>query len=153
MLCVSVISFLAFSCTNSKKEMPATEELALTNLPTNTITVKDLPVEVEVATSDADRAQGLSGRKSLQDGKGMLFVFSENDFRKPGFWMKNMLISIDIIWIADGKIVGIAPNLPLPLDDGNLPLYYPPTEINYVLEVPAGWCERNDITTGGIVSI
>ncbi|HEX3096056.1 MAG TPA: DUF192 domain-containing protein [Patescibacteria group bacterium] len=117
------------------------------------IKVGNLNLNVDVASDDASREQGLSGREKLDDGTGMLFDFTNTDFQKPGFWMKEMNFSIDIIWIHNGKVIGIQANAPLPPQDGDLPVYYPPSDINYVLEVPAGWSAKNKITVGTHVVI
>lgn len=90
------------------------------------------------------RAKGLSGRTGLMDDEGMLFVFDEEGLYS--FWMKDMLFSIDIIWIAtDGTIVDIAHNVS--------PDTYPAsftTQANarYVLELRAGWMQENNVQIG-----
>ena len=61
-------------------------------------------VHVELATDDATRAQGLMYRDRLRDHTGMLFFFSEMSVH--GFWMKNTLIPLDILWIDEGRRVG-----------------------------------------------
>ncbi len=64
---------------------------------------------VENAATAAQQAQGLMFRKSLADDAGMIFPFPQP--RPAGFWMKNTLISLDIIFIgADGRIESIAEN-------------------------------------------
>jgi uncharacterized protein len=125
----------------------------VTPLPTKKITVANQELTVEVADTDASRTQGLSDREKLDEGTGMLFDFTNTDFKKPGFWMKDMRISIDIIWIGNGKIIGIEHDVPLPPEDADLPVYYPPTEISHVLEVPAGWSKKNNIVVGETVSL
>ncbi len=126
----------------------------IVTLPTKKITVANQELEVELAASDKDKAQGLSGRTNLEEGSGMLFDFSsDSDSKKPGFWMKDMFISIDIIWINNEKIIGIEENIPLPPEDSDLPVYYPPSEITHVLEVPAGWSKKNNIVVGEVVTL
>jgi len=62
--------------------------------------------KVELADSDAEIAKGLMDRRSLDDDKGMLFVF--DDEKPRSFWMKNTLISLDMIFIrSDGKVTSI----------------------------------------------
>lgn len=122
-------------------------------LPKKKVLLANQEVEAEVADNDASREQGLSGRKELLEGQGMLFDFTNTDFKKPGFWMKDMLINIDIIWINNGKIVGIESNVPLPPEDDDLPVYYPPSEVTHVLEVPAGWSTKNNVVVGESVTL
>jgi uncharacterized membrane protein (UPF0127 family) len=122
-------------------------------LPTKQIKVENLDLTVEVADTDASREQGLSGRSQLADGTGMLFDFTNTGFTKPGFWMKDMLIPIDIIWINKDKIIGVEANAPLPPEDDDLPVYYPASEITHVLEVPAGWFKKNNLKIGDTVAL
>ncbi len=124
----------------------------INRLPKKIIQVSGKNIEVEIADTDSTREQGLSNRATLDDGTGMLFDFTNTDYYKPGFWMKDMLISIDMVWIKDEKIIGIEPNVPLP-PQSDLPLYYPPSEITHVLEVPAGWSARNNVKIGDTLQL
>ena len=136
--------------TNTSMKKTEDGEVAgqVTTLPTKKITIANQELTVEVADTDASRTQGLSGREKLDEGTGLLFDFSNSDFKKPGFWMKDMRISIDIIWIGNGKIIGIEQNVPLQPEGVELPVYYPPSDISHVLEVPAGWSTKNNIVVG-----
>jgi len=96
-------------------------------------------LRVEVAATPDDRAHGLAGRAALAEDTGMLFDLGES--RVPGFWMKGMLIPIDMIWIDETKtITGIAFDVqPQPgVPDAELRRYSPETPVRYVLEVNAG---------------
>jgi len=65
---------------------------------------------VEIANSDTDRVSGLSNRKALHNKTGLLFAFDRSG--QQSFWMKDMLIPIDMIFFdADWKIVLIEQNL------------------------------------------
>ncbi len=105
-------------------------------------------VEIELARTQAEQIKGLSGHKPLGKNQGMLFIFSELTPRS--FWMKNMLFPIDIIWIKDNTVIKISPNLP-PEGDSPQKTYQSDEPANYVLEVPAGWAEKNKITAGANV--
>lgn len=110
------------------------------------ITVKEIPLTVEIADNDQTKKLGLSHRVSLEDGRGMLFDFSDSAIKRPGFWMKNMNFSIDIIWINEDRIVDIDANVPFETDPNQkLPTYSPSEDITHVLEVPAGWSEQNEV--------
>ena len=103
------------------------------------VTVGMHRVEVELARTADEQRQGLSGRRHLSEGSGMLFPYASPS--RPGFWMKNMFIDIDIVWIAGGRIVGIESQVPHAVQPP-LPVYRPPTPVDAVLEVPAGTAER-----------
>ena len=89
-------------------------------------------------------------RSYLEKNHGMLFVFPYN--QEPRFWMKNMLIPIDLFWIdADGTIVGIESDLFPDKSENPTTLHYPPTPIRYVLEVNAGVADKYGIRAGSRV--
>jgi len=99
--------------------------------------------EVEVATTERERAQGLQGRRSLAADVGMLF-----DFGRVGpvyMWMKNTHVSLDMIFIAaDGAIVNIAAST-VP---ESLSVIESKGPVRGVLEVPAGTAARLGIRPG-----
>ena len=103
---------------------------------------------VEVADTLVSRTQGLSGRKELLENTGMLFIFDKPN--KPGFWMKDMNFSIDVIWISEDRVVGVLENL-LPDNSPNRQLYYPQMFVDSVLEVPAGTVLNDSINVGDYV--
>lgn len=112
-------------------------------------------LNVELATTAQQKAQGLSGRSKLADNEGMLFDFSNEDTARPMFWMKDMLIDIDIIWIKDYTVVEITNNVPAPepgTSENYLPRYQPGQDIDSVLEVRSGWAEQYNIKVGDTIS-
>jgi uncharacterized membrane protein (UPF0127 family) len=99
-------------------------------------------MRVEVARTDSERAQGLMFRKKLEDGKGMLFVF-ENEERLS-FWMKNTYIPLSVAFIsAGGRITEIRDMEPLDLSS-----VHSTFAVRYALEVPKGWFSRAGIAAG-----
>jgi uncharacterized membrane protein (UPF0127 family) len=70
---------------------------------------------VELAVSEEERARGLMERRSLPEGRGMLFKFEPDQVIT--MWMHNTYISLDMIFIrSDGRILRIAENT-TPLSD------------------------------------
>lgn len=115
-----------------------------------TISVAGTPLVVEVVRAPEERVQGLSGRPKLPRD-GMLFIFD-----RPGrydFWMKDMKFPLDIIWVRDGRIVDIAPNIQAPETKLQmLDVYHPRADADAVLEVTAGWSERAGLRIGSPVT-
>ena len=103
---------------------------------------------IDLARTEEERAQGLSGRERLAEDEAMLFIFP-----KPGmygFWMKEMNFDLDIIWLDEaGVVADITPNVSR---DSYPQVFYPRTKIKYVLEVSAGWAGRHNIALGDELS-
>lgn len=108
-------------------------------------------VVVEVADTVASQVQGLSGRSSLAPDRGMLFVYPDQQVRN--FWMKDMRFPIDVVWIADSKVVGVEESVPHQSDDGEVVRFTPDAPADMALEVNAGWIRDNGIATGDSVSV
>jgi uncharacterized protein len=103
-------------------------------------------VNTDVAATDQEKALGLMFVSSLEDGKGMLFL-NDEESRNP-FWMKNCLISLDIIWLDDnGTIVDISPNLQ-PCKADPCPNYFPSASYKKVLEVRGNLAKEHKLTVG-----
>ena len=85
---------------------------------------------------------GLGGRRRLAPGTGMLFMMPS--FEVQQFCMRGMLISIDIIWIAQDRIIGFHKNLS-PKDPGT---FTSPAPADVVLEVPAGFVASAGLRIG-----
>src|SRR3989338_4036642 len=100
----------------------------------------------DVADTDAKRAQGLSGRESMAENYGILFVFEEP--AQYSFWMKDMKFPLDFLWIRDGKIIEITQNVPPPALGEQPQTIAPRVPIDMVLEVNAGWAQAHNISQG-----
>jgi uncharacterized membrane protein (UPF0127 family) len=65
--------------------------------------------DVEVALTAEEQAKGLMFRKNLGTNAGMVFPMSPP--RTASFWMKNMFIPIDMLFIhTDGTVAMVAAN-------------------------------------------
>ena len=114
-----------------------------------TVTIEKYSLSVAVADTPAKKSKGLGGVRKLGDDEGMLFPF-ENSPYAPSFWMKGMMIAIDIIWIQDNIIVAIDRNVPAQPEaqDEELVRYNPEVPIDYVLEVRAGLSDEKGFEVG-----
>jgi len=135
-LAIAIISTALFYFVSHREQDVAPS--VLTQVREETVLPEESPAfNYEIVASAAARAQGLSGRTSVPPGYGMLFVFDQKD--RYGFWMKDMLVSIDMIWLADdGTILAIEKNVspetyPTP--------FYPPQPVRLVLETRPGEAE------------
>jgi uncharacterized membrane protein (UPF0127 family) len=100
----------------------------------------------EVAATSREQAMGLMFRKSLADNAAMIFPFPEP--RKAGFWMKNTVIPLDIIFIrADGSIESIAENA-VPYSEESV---YSGEAVAAVLELRGGLARELGIKAGDVV--
>ena len=104
---------------------------------------RDLKVQVEVARTGAARAQGLMHRKSLKPHHGMVFLFEEEEHQS--FWMKNTLISLDIMFVnRSGTIIGIVHNAePMTTTPRNVPGIS-----QFVIEMTGGYARQYGIQKG-----
>lgn len=130
-----------------RKPMPAA-------LKTAEITVGDVPVIAELALSLDEQSLGLGYRNGLEPGRGMLFVFQEPS--ELGFWMKGMRFCLDIIWIAQGEIVGAVENAcpdPEGTEDADRATFRSEEPVSHVLAMPAGWLAENALGAGTAVEI
>jgi uncharacterized membrane protein (UPF0127 family) len=105
-------------------------------------------VIADVVDTEDSRRKGLSGHEPLEESEGMLFVFQSD--AEHSFWMKDMLFSIDMIWLDANKTV-------IHIEENATPESYPRSfgpsaPSRYVLEVPAGWAKRHAVVVGSVAS-
>ena len=100
-------------------------------------------VFLEVAAASEEREKGLMNRPSLAEDRGMVFVF--RPAAQITFWMKDTLISLDMIFISKGKIVKIVKNA---LPNQTTILYPSNSLVTEVVEVNGGFSDKHKIKTG-----
>ena len=125
---------------------PPFEETSFTNSTTR-ITIAGTVVVVELATTPQAQQNGLSGRSSLPEDHGMLFVFDHEDYWS--FWMPNMKFPLDIIWFDSAhKVVWTELDVQPCSSLSNCPVMTPESQAMYVLEVNAGFVTTHHIQLG-----
>ena len=114
-----------------------------------TASLGGVSLNMEYAVTDTELAVGLSGRASIPDNYGMLFVF--NAPNKHPFWAKGMLVPFDLFWIdTKGQVIGIETNI-RPESYPNV--FYPPSPVRYVLETRAGFADDHAIAVGSWLTL
>jgi uncharacterized membrane protein (UPF0127 family) len=121
--------------------------------PTQKVSVANHLFQIAVATTTAQQIKGLDGITSLSADQGMYFPLTGQT--GVSFWMKGMIIPIDILWIKQGAIIGLNPNLSPPAPgtpDNQLVLYNSPDpHPDAVLEIAANQSHRLDLKVGDLV--
>lgn len=111
-----------------------------------TITLSGTRIAVEIVDTPATRRQGLSDRRELASGAGMLFVFEKPDYH--GFWMKNMRFPLDIIWFSEQRKAVDMVTFAKPESASPKKIYSPREKALYGLEVNAGFVKEEGIVRG-----
>jgi hypothetical protein len=135
------LAFAALGSCSSKGTKTSVDKPNPT-LPTLILKSGSVEVKAEVADEELERNRGLMFRKTLEDGKGMLFVFDKDE--KVAFWMKNTSLPLSIAYMgADGTIHQILDLVPFSEEAR-------PSErsVRYALEVPQGWFGRVGLGVG-----
>ena len=99
------------------------------------VTVGQQVIQLEVAQTAQQQATGLMYRTELAADRGMLFPFMPP--RPVAFWMKNMSITLDMVFLRDGKVTAISSNVP-PCTADPFPVYGPNMPVDQVIELRGG---------------
>ena len=100
-------------------------------------------LDVEVATTDSEKAVGLMFRTQLADTEGMLFPYGRS--QDITMWMRNTYISLDMVFIrADGVIHRVEARTE-PLSER---IIAAGAQVSAVLELAGGAAERLGIKPG-----
>jgi uncharacterized membrane protein (UPF0127 family) len=102
------------------------------------------PIVVSIADTPQAREHGLSDTPSLAKNTGKLFVFETPG--RYGFWMKDMHYALDLVWLDSTlRIVDITPSVS---PDTYPQVFYPSTDVFYVLEINAGEASLSELAIG-----
>lgn len=118
--------------------------------------VGDAEIKLEVATTPEQMAKGVMFRSDLPSDRGMLFPIAPP--REVQFWMKNVQIPLDILFIRDGQVQSIAPNVPgcASLSESSFddcPRVRSTGRVDQVLEVPAGTAQSLGLSSDDEIEI
>ncbi len=99
---------------------------------------------IDIADTPELQEKGLGGKDSIGENYGMLFPFQIP--QKYGFWMKDMKIPIDIVWLDSSCTVVFVKENAKPEDYPEV--YYPNSPAQYVLEIAPGESASLGMTPG-----
>ena len=117
------------------------------------VMIGNVSFNIELAETSQQVTRGLSGRDSLAQGTGMLFV--HKDEKRYTFWMKDIRFPLDMIWIdARCRVADISAQVPPPepgQSDPSISLISPNVPVLHVLEINAGAAAGEGISIGDAV--
>lgn len=159
---IIAVSFLLLSCGFQSPSVSRNDEnisseitpVNNTSLPQNLpisakLLINNEEIELEIAETPQQQQIGLMYRDFIPPNRGMLFLF--NPPQTVSFWMKNVPISLDMLFISQGVVKNIttAPPCsaePCPLFNSNVP-------IDQVIELAQGRANELNIKVGDRINI
>lgn len=104
---------------------------------------RKVPIEIEVASDQQEKALGLMFRTELGDHQGMLFPYEEP--RELSMWMHNTYIPLDMLFIRQDGVIHRIERQAEPLSDRVITSGGP---VSAVLELAGGAADRLGIKPG-----
>ena len=141
----SVDALAAFAATNGLDGLAA----STVRITAGDSDLERLTVDALVADTRAARSRGLQQVAEVPAGVGMLFVFPEpaGPAGRPGFWMLDTLVPLDIVFATeDGDVVGTATMRPCTARP--CPTTHPGAPYDVALEVAAGTLDAAGVQVG-----
>ena len=107
--------------------------------------------DLEVTRTSEEQALGLMFHSALPDNRGMLFPFPQA--RRASFWMKDVPVPLDMVFIRNTEVIAIAAEVP-PCASLPCPSYGPNGElVDQVLELRGGRAAEIGLQPGDTVTI
>lgn len=118
---------------------------------TATADIKGETFELEVAQTSVQQSLGLMFRSELPANRGMLFPFGSP--RRTRFWMKDVPVPLDMVFLRNELVVAIAQAPPCPAEP--CPTYGPDNNrlVDQVLELRGGRAAEIGLQAGDTVTI
>jgi uncharacterized membrane protein (UPF0127 family) len=117
---------------------------------TTKVTLPDgTAVRAEVMRKEEDMRRGMMFRDTFPEGRGMLFV--HGSVGKYSYWMYQVKVPLDIVWLDSNKnVVEISENTPPCKEEkaSECPSYGGTRNALVVLELPGGYAKRHGVREG-----
>jgi uncharacterized membrane protein (UPF0127 family) len=144
-----ILGMLGFGIWYTRPALSDSHLIVFPGIAAHAGTTPESSISFELATTTAAQELGLGGRADISPNYGMLFVFDKDG--EYGFWMKDMRVPLDIIWLSDtGDIVHIERSVS---PDSYPRVFYPGTPARYVLEMRAGQAALRKWEVGSRVAL
>jgi len=159
---IIAVSFLLFGCNFVPSSVSSSDDnISSETIPVNTINqgqnlpisgkllVNQVIIELEVAQTPQQQQIGLMYRDFIPPNRGMLFPF--NPPQTVSFWMKNVSIPLDMIFVSEGVIKHIVTAPPCNVEP--CPLYNSTVSIDQVIELAGNRTKELGIKVGDKITI
>lgn len=107
---------------------------------------EEIPFDVEIAKTPQEQILGLMYRNEVPQNTGMLFLFEGEKHRS--FWMKNVAVLLDMIFIESNGVIHHIHPMAIPMDETPIPSN---GRVMAVLELGGGEAERLGLQVGDTV--
>ncbi len=150
---VAVAIIISATVLTIQRSIMQTNDTSPPALPVETarLQVGSHTITAVIARSLEEQKQGLSGQPHMAADVGMLFVYDTP--RVQNFWMVDMRFPLDIIWINQGKIIGVAEQVPPPQENEPIARVSSGQPADMVLEVNGGFFAAHQLQIGDAVTI
>jgi uncharacterized protein len=109
-------------------------------------------IKLEVAASPKEQALGLMHRTYVSPDRGMLFLIDPP--RQASFWMKNVKIPLDLVFLRQGKVVALALSVPpCTATTAKCPTYDSKLPVDMVIELRGGRATELGLKVGESVNV
>jgi len=150
LFCLLLIGCASTNTSVADSQPAATESLAQKLPITAQVEIGGETIELEVAKTPQQQAIGLMYREAIPPNRGMLFPM--NPPRVPRFWMKNVEVPLDMIFVREGQVAAIAHQVP-PCEDDPCTTYSPNVLIDQVIELQGGRAKELGLEIGDSISV
>ena len=144
--------FVIAACSQPMQKSTATESTTPPSTPVplpQAVLPDGFAITLELALSPEEISNGLMFRPSLPENRGMLFLFGQP--RLPAFWMKNMQIPLDLVFMdGSGSVVDVIADVQ-PCAAEPCPTYPPSSPAQAVLEINSGSAAAHGIDVGATI--
>jgi len=114
------------------------------------VIVGEEKIKVEIVSQLTSRQKMLDWQEDMDKDNGLLFVLDKPS--ETTAWLNDLRLPADIIWLQNGQIIDLAPNLPA-IGSDLLNGYKTPKPATHILEIGSGFVDKYDLKVGDRLNI